>query len=419
MAFENVFGKGKKELIEEWRFNSKNPIVSSLVASNLSNNGENLIIFGTKSGQVFAISDKSEIKWLYKIKRNIDKIQAFFVDETRDNSIYVKPFAYDINNDGKKEILIGSDSGEVICLDINGKELWKFETQGKIRGMPFVAETSKGLMVVVTSTKGKIFWLDVNGNIVDERQVESGIESTPLFFKDNGKDRLVFGSNDGYIYCFNEQKEVLWRYKTQGKVSARPVITNLHTKDKIFIIIGSHDGFLYALDSFGNFHWKFKTQDKIVNEIALADFNKDGIPEIVFCSYDSNIYALNASGDLIWNYQTDFWIEERPIIEDIDNDGNQEVIVGSYDHSLYILDAQGSFLLNYVPGISKLSNQAGHFSDFVTSDPGQYKGKKLAKEDLGGIVIGTDLIIDKNKKKWIIVAVKNGDIQKFEFKTKG
>jgi hypothetical protein len=35
---------------------------------------------------------------------------------------------------------------------------------------------------------------------------------------------------------------------------------------------------------------------------------------------------------------------------------------------------------------------------------------------MGGIIVGTDLLIDKKKNKWIIVAIKNGKISKVSIK---
>jgi WD40 repeat protein len=411
-----MFSKKKKELKEAWNVKVDSGIVSSPIASNIDKKGDPLIVFGTKNGKLYALEDNSKVKWFYNVKQELDKLQEFFVDESEDNSIYAKPLIYDIDHDGNNEVVFGTNSGALICLDHTGKELWRFNTRGKILATPLAYEKEKETMFVVPTTLGKLIWLNSKGKIREELSFDSGIESTPNLFTQKGKNKFVCGTNSGELVCINEKKEIEWKFKTKGKITSRPIISALDSKDEIYLIFGSHDGNLYCLDSKGNQRWKFKTDDKIVSEAALVDFNKDGIPEIVFCSYDSGVYALNANGDLLWNYKTDFWIEASPIIADIDNDGKMEVVVGSYDHSLYILDAQGSFLLNYVPGVSVLANQTGQVGDLVTSDPGHYKGKKLFNQNMGGIIVGTDLLIDKKKNKWIIVAIKNGKISKVSIK---
>lgn len=413
-----LFSNRNKRLEEEMSFKADGSVISSPTVSYINKDGKPVIVFGTKNGKLYALEDNLKLKWLYTVKQKLDKIQEFFVDENEDYSISIRPLVYDLNKNGKNEIIFGTNTGTLVCLDETGKELWRFEAGGKIRATPLAYESDKGIYLVLPTTTGKLFWLDKNGKLVDEMSLDSGIEATPGTFTKDNKRYFVCGSNSGDIVCFNEKKEIIWRYKTKGKITARPIFSMLDSKNETYSIIGSHDGNLYCLDSNGNLYWKFKSNDKIVEEAALVDFNKDGIPEIVFCSHDSGVYALNAKGNMLWNYETDFWIDAPPIIDDIDNDGKMEVIVGSYDHNLYILDAQGSFLLNYVPGVSTLANQTGQIGELVTSDPGVYKGKKLTSHNMGDIIIGTDLLIEKNNK-WVIVGVKNGKISKMSYKKGG
>ena len=95
----------------------------------------------------------------------------------------------------------------------------------------------------------------------------------------------------------------------------------------------------------------------------------------------------------------------EPIVEDIDGDGKKEVVVGSYDHNVYVLDSEGSYLLDYMPGLSGVVQQAGHYSDIITQEPGKVTGKKIWQFKTDGVIVGCAYIPDD---KSIVVNTKPG-----------
>ena len=112
-------------------------------------------------------------------------------------------------------------------------------------------------------------------------------------------------------------------------------------------------------------------------------------------------------------YETDFWVVSKPIVADIDGDGELEVIIGSYDHNLYILNSKGSYLLDYVPGISGVVQQAGHYSEIMTQEPGQHVGKKLWQFRTDGVVVGCAQVGDEPA---IVVTTKPGLVNRIQHK---
>jgi glucose dehydrogenase len=225
--------------------------------------------------------------------------------------------------------------------------------------------------------------------------------------------QIVFGSNDGTIYSLTKDGQLLWQFKAEGKINAQPAVGDLCGDGHNILIIGSLDNSLYALNEEGKLLWKFKTEGSIYSKACLADINNDKKMEIIFGSCDNSIYALDCMGNKIWSYETDFWVVASPFVVDIDNDGKPEVVAGSYDHSLYVLDAEGSFILNYMPGISGIAQQPGHYSAVITSQPGQFQGKKIWEYKTDSFIVGSAYIDDKEKKK-IVVGTKKGVLDMFK-----
>jgi len=241
--------------------------------------------------------------------------------------------------------------------------------------------------------------------------VNSPIESSPIIFN----NYIVFGSNNGMIHAYTINGKEKWKFQTGGKVVSKGASSKINGIERLFI--GSTDKKLYCLSINGKQMWNYETEGPIVSEVVIEDINNNGKKEIIFGSLDNNLYVLDNNGKKEWSFQTDFWIVSKPITTDINNDGKKEVIIGSYDQKIYILDSEGSFILDYVPGISTATTQPGSYSELITSEPGEFVGKKLMEFDTKGMVVGIGLISSKDSK--IIVATKKGEVQKLKIKKRG
>jgi outer membrane protein assembly factor BamB len=409
-TLKKLSGKKLGKIEKKWVFDASSSISSSPISAEISK-GQVGITFGTNDGRVYMLGDNAKIKWFYSIQEKIDEIQQMFLDEETAKSIYASPTLADINQDGKKEVLFGCDLGKFYALNYEGKLLWDFKTDGKIRSSALVQDN----MIIFGSNDKNLYALNAKGKLLWKFKAKSGIESSPAVLKGE-KIQIIFGSNDGFIYSINTKGKLLWEFKTKGKITAKAAIGDIYANKKNYIIIGSADNNLYVLDEKGKLEWMYETEGGISSQACLADINNDKKLEIIFGSCDDNVYCLSCNGGKIWNYETDFWIVASPLVIDIDKDGKLEVIVGSYDNSVYILDAEGTFLLDYMPGVSGVTQQPGHYNDLITAEPGKYVGKKLWQYKTEGMIIGSTVITNSKKQKEIIVGIKNGKLNNLTYK---
>ncbi len=401
------------KLIKVWEFNSSSDISVGPVAGKLEeHSNEAVIVFGTKDGRLYVINDESKVKWLYDLKEKLSGIQSLFLDSESSFSIYTTPVLYDIDKDGKKEIIFGSENGILFVLDVNGNLVWKFKTSGKIRSDILVEDINEDDFpeIVFGASDGFLYCLDYTGNVLWRYDAGSPIESAPALLSGVDDDIVLFGTNEGKLIAVNSLGMFKWDFKAKDKITAKPVISHIKNTKEKFIVFGSFDHNLYCISATGSLVWNFETDGKIVSEATIADINKDGFLEIVFGSCDNKVYALDRNGKELWNFETDFWIVNPPIVTDLDSDGELEIIAGSFDHSVYVIDSEGSFVVNYVPGVSPITPQLGN-TDFLSSDdPGEYKGRLLYKYDFDGMVVGTHLFIDPSNQKFVVIGIKTGKI---------
>ncbi|MBN1645528.1 PQQ-like beta-propeller repeat protein [Candidatus Woesearchaeota archaeon] len=407
----------KKEggLVSPWSFDTKSSLLSSPLVTDIDQDNNLEVVFGTKGGKIFCLDTYGKMKWEYSIVEKVDPVEAMFLDAESSNSIESSPAIIDLNGDGKKEIIFGSALGILYAISSTGKLLFKYEAKGPIKGAVHVADiTGDGKPeIIFGSSDKKIYVLNNQGKLLWRKTFESEVESSPAYILEH--KLIVFGDNEGFVIALNQKGEEQWRYKTGGKVIAKPIAGKLGEGEETTIIIGSTDYCIYALSVQGELLWKYGTEGAICSEACIEDINKDGYKEILIGSCDNSVYALNHQGDRLWSYETNFWVVAKPIAADIDDDGNIEIVVGSYDHNIYILDSEGTYLIDHIPGISGVVHQAGHYSDVPTSESGQHRGKRIWQYKTDGIIVGCAYAEDL---KHLVVSTKVGKINTIKH-TKG
>ncbi len=414
-AFKNLTNQKVGSLEEKWKYDSGSILLSSPVVEDMDGDGKKEIVFGTKDGKIHSIDINGNLKWTYSSQEKHSDVELMFLDTETSNSINASPNINDINNDGKKEIVFGTEAGILYAINFKGNLIWKYKTGGAIRGSALIQLFSnKQTGIFVGSMDKNMYFLNANGKLYWKFEAKEAIESCPALIMGK-KPMVVFGANDGIIYSVDLTGKLLWEFKTKGKITAQAVFEQLTKNSDKVILVGSNDGTLYCISEQGELIWSYDTEGAICSRVTISDINKDGKKEIVFGSCDNNVYALDNNGKKLWSYETDFWVVAPPIVSDLDGDGKLEIVVGSYDHNIYVLDSEGSYMLDYVPGISGIVSQTGSSSEAITQQPGKTQGKKLWQYQTEGIVVGCAYVTeDKN----LIVNIEPGKVKDLIHKRK-
>lgn len=150
------------------------------------------------------------------------------------------------------------------------------------------------------------------------------------------KNRIYFGSSDGFIYALDKNNGALiWKYETNGAIVSKPLIHNN------ILYISSRDQNIYAINiDNGNLNWSFE-----MNEI-LSDYHGGwkyymASPSVIgknilIGSGDGNLYSIVASnGKLNWKYKTNGRIRAKALVHD------NKIYQPSNDGYVYILNSEG------------------------------------------------------------------------------
>ena len=233
------------------------------------------------------------------------------------------------------------DYSETDSVQINVASLkWIFNTGDIIDSSPAIGSDGT---VYVGSDNGYLFAIQPNGH--EKWRFKSGarITSSPTVDTVNNVERVIFGSEDQYVYAVRaDNGKKIWRFKTYGEVYSSPAV-DLEKN----VYIGSCDHNLYAIRSDGTRKWSFFTRDMVISSPSIMYYTSrygDTTSLVFIGSHDDHLYALDLdTGILQWSVDVGGDIFGSPAIGD---DGTIYVaacfVLGaSANNKLLALDREG------------------------------------------------------------------------------
>ena len=136
----------------------------------------------------------------------------------------------------EKFAYVGHYGNEVICVDLEAETVdWQF----KERGFPYFSSPAvTDRHVIIGGRDKRVHCLErATGKQLWEFQTGGKVDSSPVVCG----DKIAFGSDDGRLYVVSmENGKELWSYEIGKPLTASPAVANG------MIIIGSEDGAVYA-----------------------------------------------------------------------------------------------------------------------------------------------------------------------------
>lgn len=216
-------------------------------------------------------------------------------------------------------ILFGSDDGKLYAIrpgPVSAREMWSYNLMAPIRSSPVVVDER----ILLGTDAGEVVCLDASGEMRWRFQTRRRVMSTPCV-----REGVVYiGSDDWYLYALDiEQGYPIWRYRTRGAVISSPLCV-----DKL-VYFGSADGTIYALEGLGGSEvWKYTVGAPVTSSPAAY---RDAI---YIGGANGVLYCLHAkTGEPLWQFQSGGPILSSPRVAD------GVVYIGSDDQHVYALQA--------------------------------------------------------------------------------
>ncbi|OYT53315.1 MAG: hypothetical protein B6U72_06085 [Candidatus Altiarchaeales archaeon ex4484_2] len=307
------------------------------------------------------------------------------------NASLTNPVAYDINNDGFLEVMVGSENGMLYVFDFSGRQLWNYSTLGGIvapigatdlngDGYGEIAFGSRNREIVLLNYLGGFLWkyrtdqamvadpvefLDVTGDGVKEvlmGEYTLSFNGSPVVSdlpKTSSSHAIYEGQFIGGNYpppSFGDMNndngtEFVGWYRTSiaetnrylfpegAEINLKPTAGGLPIDLKHLI--------LHNLS--GDTIWRYSVPK--TTPIVLADLDGDGNLEMVFGSQAGVVYILNNTAYAIWHHRVDGMLDSGLAVADLNRDGKAEIIAASQKGGLYVFgsraDSNGDDIIDF------------------------------------------------------------------------
>jgi len=178
-------------------------------------------------------------------------------------------------------------------------------------------------MIYFCSNDGKLYCVDNDGNEQWNYSTEGIVWMTPAL---NHEGEIVFGSMDGVLYCVHPNGTLKWSSEVGEQLGGTISIDsegNIYCIDKI-------QDLLLSTDAEGNIRWSYP--------IAWGDRGVSiGMDGTIYFGVGYNLVALDTNGSLKWRFEIGECVFGPPAIG---SDGT--IFFGSTDGNLYALDQSGN-----------------------------------------------------------------------------
>jgi len=307
--------------------------------------------------------------------------------------IYSSPIVADIDQDGLQEILVGSDSDYLYCLDPTGLIKWQFQTGDDVKSSPALGDIDGDgyLDVVFQSEDQFLYVLDHEGQLLSSGWPQSlGVssgsyyKSTPSIADIDGDSELEIVTlspkdNSGIppyssvlVQAFESDGSELWSWEWGSPLQSAgannavtsPAIADVDRDGVLDVVVyfgRSSSGYLSGVALFalrGTDGYPIYENPELMgsgfqtrSSPSLADLNKDGIMECAVSAFSdglTELMILSIEDDtILWSAVSsgilDNYSLSSPVIGNINQDFYSEIIAGG---RMIALDKDGEVLWN-------------------------------------------------------------------------
>jgi hypothetical protein len=307
-------GEEKMGLELEWIFNTSDQFdevrfgaghQGAFTVYDIDADGRNEILFGTRRG------DSKRI-WCLEQGEPGPKLEWIYPEMTRDGlpgDPTTKPSLIDVDGDGVYEICFAGRGGRLHVLRPDGTVLWTWDN-------PYEGEAMHGAPQA---------W-DVDGD---------------------GYVEFFLNDNPGYVHRVNHFGDLVWTSHQSGAGNqGHPTICDVDRDGRYEVIYTSQDHNLYCLSAdTGQRKWVFDSGQnmKQKNDIVM-DLNDDGEYEIIIWGDRGAIHIVSCFGEEIsrWEAPREWTsIRSTQALGDVDEDGSMDLAVMTAS-GVFVIDLGGT-----------------------------------------------------------------------------
>lgn len=330
------------------------------------------------------------------------------------------PSVADLNGDGRDEVLVCGRE-EMIAIDGQGQELWRWRTKIRFLTYPTTYHPEKGETLIYGACySGQFTCLDESGNVVWQRQLNGPSTWSAAAVCDldgDGVMEVVQTDEPGTIWAFDARTgDVRWKAQVKG-MPVSPAVGDIDKDGKAeisvvtgegsLVLIGydgtvrwvreiggisqtwgtnapvmfttgagegrivaaTNDGHVFCYDPAGNLLWHHPVRGPVAATISVGDIDENGVADVFLITQTGVIYRYSEDGAPLWEINTQKRCLAAGAILDINADGRLEFALCSQPGQLLILNDEGKII--YEKQLDhRTINVTPTFGELIPESPG-------------------------------------------------
>jgi outer membrane protein assembly factor BamB len=205
-------------------------------------------------------------------------------------------------NSAGDRIIYGAENADVICLGLDGKELWKSASGDRVNSAPAIANG----LAYVSGCDGALRAFDIQtGKQKFAADLPALTGGSPCIVG----DRAFIGTDTGYIVAMGAdgKKKPLWEF---DKVEDQQMVYSTPAAADGIVVAGARDRNIYALDAnTGQLKWTFATRGDVDSSPVIS------AGRVYVGSRDKKLYVLDLkTGRKLWEFSAQRGIAGAPAI---------------------------------------------------------------------------------------------------------
>lgn len=321
------------------------------------------IVLATTAGRVFAFDAQSRVIWWYDTGAVIS----------------TPPTIIQSNEDQATGVIVLTNRGRVICIDgAFGIFRWEYQLPGNVNwgSTAVVAANISGDAaeeIIAVDSQGHLVCLNQQGKVIWKNHRLKSADSAPAVgdLDGDGKCEILISSKKIPLTCFSNRGKRLWQYReklTHKRLSkhyagSSPLIWDIDQDGRPEILLGVRDRFT-VLSASGKMRWHFEMKSDIHDAVSIGDVDNDGELEIIVVDLAGNVVCLTPQGRAKWEANVQERVRRSATLGDVDRDGTIEILVAGYSRAIHVFDPKGqleqclklSSSINASPVIADLMN---------------------------------------------------------------
>lgn len=301
---------------------------------------DDAIFFGTDQERLYRYDWNGSKKWSLKLKGDPE----------------AAPALADFNEDGKPDIVIGTDQGRIYAVNgESGKQLWEYATgkgdygQSGVWGEAAVFDvTGDGISDAFVPARDQMLHaLDgKTGAKLWNGWGGSGRWGAPIVIDGNNDGRMELYATESYgTLTSYDPSNGQHRWSASARIGLKGPVGYFPSAQCVAIASAwfGQDEEVSCFDvRTGSKTWSFPIAEKnVTSGFVAGDINGTPGDELVFGTESGMLYALDLEGKVIWEESVGGPVEATPMLADVDGDEHTDIIVAVNDGFLRVYRSAG------------------------------------------------------------------------------